>query len=105
MGASSYLMYTGFLLIVHAGFSTAHWRWMVGAAAAEHSTPLDIYLELACGFVAAMTGAILNAGPFKGIRTSTSTLSKGPCPDFYVYNHRGVALRKRQLKAGRLDID
>ena len=104
MGLAKLFIYAGLLCIVHSGFSSAHWKWIVGNHT-NPGTPTDIYVELIVGYVMAMLGALFHAVDFKLIRTTTDSLSKGPSTDFYVFSHRGMSLARRRKREERLDID
>lgn len=104
MEFSSILLALGFLLIFHSGFSAAHFKWLVGKNVSDE-LPVDIYFEVAMGFIIAMAGSIFAAGQFKHIRTSNAMLSRGQSCDFHVFNHRGVRKAAQKISQEKLDID
>ncbi len=104
-----YLYLVGLLIILHAGFSAVHYRHFaqgVGVAVKPHEVPTDVKLEVALGFILALVGVLLAAGPLKPIKYSTQMNGKkydslSDKDSFRVFNHRGAFLAKRLATARR----
>lgn len=91
------------LLLVHAGFSTIHFK---GIAPAESLPPLDVVVEVSIAFVLAVLASVASMPDLKKVRLADIVLTPRQidvafnCPDFMVFNHRGraIAQRRRALK-------
>mmetsp|Transcript_30780 Transcript_30780/g.46686 ORF Transcript_30780/g.46686 Transcript_30780/m.46686 type:complete len:103 (+) Transcript_30780:36-344(+) len=97
MSASSFLTFTGVLLILHSAISCLHFRGLVADlndVAETIPTPLDVQIEVLLGFILCLVGQISGVGPLRNIKTSASvTAPIYITREFDTYRHRGTALR------------
>ena len=90
----------GLLILLHAGFSAAHFQQFIKTAdAGGDSAPLDATIEALVGFFLCVVGVLSSAGaflPIKGAAGGGKSLdSVESTRGFNVFEHRGKALRRR----------
>ena len=99
-------MWAGVLVLLHAAVSMVHYkqftRKRVGAA--DVSVPVDIYVEVAAGFLLSLAGACKVGGEFRPAIAAASAAAVGmsmssDAPSFQIFNHRGRELYKRTTGA------
>lgn len=92
------------VLLLHAGFSTIHFKGI--APPTEALPPTDVIVEVVLAFVLAVFSAVGLMPDLKKVRLADVKLSSDQidvafhCPDFLVFAHRGrsLARRRRQLR-------
>lgn len=93
----------GLVILLHAGFSAAHFQQFIKAAdAGGDSAPLDATIEALVGFLICVVGILSTAGPFLPIKGAAgggkSLDSAESTRGFNVFEHRGKALRRRLVE-------
>ncbi|KAG5179742.1 hypothetical protein JKP88DRAFT_215414 [Tribonema minus] len=94
----------GLLVLLHAGYSAAHYRQFIvaaegEAAPAEDAPPLDAVVETIVGFLLCVAGVVSAAGQMLPVRGPAgggrSADAHEGLPGFAVFSHRAVQLRRR----------
>lgn len=89
----------GLLLLLHAGYSAAHFQQFKKAADAGDSAPLDAAVEALVGFFVCVVGVLTSAGaflPIKGAAGGGKSLDSAESTrEFNVFEHRGKSIRRR----------
>ncbi|CAM9637399.1 unnamed protein product [Heterosigma akashiwo] len=107
MALSDAFTIIGVIIIVHAGYSTSHFKnLLLNSVHIDISTvqipPPDVLLECIVGFGLAMLGLISSTKPLKKAVSEGAAKQDEPNtqPEFYVFNHAGRAFRQRMKKFG-----
>ena len=96
--------WAGSLLLLHAAYSTVHYKALVKATPGAELLPMppsDVYVECALSFALAVLGSLLNAPALRKARAVSDSATKtlddvlAGTFDFQVFSHRGAALRRR----------
>mmetsp|Transcript_7269 Transcript_7269/g.9696 ORF Transcript_7269/g.9696 Transcript_7269/m.9696 type:complete len:110 (+) Transcript_7269:101-430(+) len=103
MGVSNLVSFIGVLLVLHAGYSTTHFKDLVlnsahGDISLVQIPPYDVILECCIGFVVCMAGVILSTKPLKPAVTQGSAskvINSVISPEFNVFNHAGKSFQRR----------
>ena len=99
------LQWLGLSLLLHAAYSTVHYRGLLKAMPAATAAqlplpPFDVYAEAMAAFLFCAAGSIIGAPALRKVRAVSDSANKTlddvlTNPDFMTFNHRGVALRRR----------
>uniref|UniRef100_A0A7S2V2I7 Membrane magnesium transporter n=1 Tax=Fibrocapsa japonica TaxID=94617 RepID=A0A7S2V2I7_9STRA len=106
MNPGTVIILIGMAILLHAGYSAAHFKSLVvssvhGADLSNVSIPpVDVVVGCAIGFSVCLLGVLTSAAPLKPIVASHgagqgSFDEMASSPEFNIFNHRGKALSKR----------
>mmetsp|Transcript_43699 Transcript_43699/g.98800 ORF Transcript_43699/g.98800 Transcript_43699/m.98800 type:complete len:103 (-) Transcript_43699:352-660(-) len=98
MAILNFINILGFIILIHAAYSAAHYKGLASEFnATMEGPPLDVIVEVAVGFSIVMFGSLLSSPTLRPVKGGYDTMNKSlnlP-PEFASFTHRGQALRSR----------